>query len=250
VGRIDAQTATGYWWRGIWRSGGPVAQLDGAGGVEWGAWSLTAGFWTNLELRRAGPGRRTDLGPGSRGWTEQNSWIQLAARLDRLTLSGGAIRSRYRRPDLAVTDVYGSARLQDGRWTYEMAAWQAVAGGSGAYLEPALTFTHAANPFAGPALSLATTARVGIQVGHRGAGSSGPMPGADGTGLTHVSLAPAVVTRVPLAGPLAATASFSLDLQYRRDRATRIDRNGGLGSRLRLWLPLQIGLTFPYRRPE
>ena len=61
---------------------------------------------------------RPDLRAGTLGFSTTSVWGQVAFATRRWTVSGGAIRERYRRvgPDPAVWEVYGNVRYQQGRW--------------------------------------------------------------------------------------------------------------------------------------
>lgn len=248
--RLDAVAATAYYWRGIRRSGFPVIQLDAAAGLLWGPFSLTAGVWANYEARA--PRQLSGLVRGKAEFSEHDLWGQAALRTGDLTVAGGVLRSAYRQSpdDNEIAELFGLARWQAERWSYALSVWHAVSGAKGTYLEPSITFTHAVNPFAGPALSLATTLRAGVQAGPRQTAGSTLVPGATGTGLTHLALAPAVAAVVKLPARFALTATASLELAWRRDPATRVRADGSPGARLHLRAPLQLGVRWPYRRPQ
>ena len=249
VGRADAFLTSGYYWRGIRRSAGPLFQLDGAGGMALGEVAVTGGIWMTLDPRPAGPERFSDLAPGVDALSEYDAWGQLSWQTRRVTLAGGVLRSQFARlgKDPRVTELFGQARLQVGRVSAALSGWGAVEGANGLYLEPAATFYHLVWPFAGPAVTWATTLRGGIQAGHRQEILSPPVPGPEGTGLTHVSLSSAVRIGIPVK-QLAIVLSVAPELQYRRDAAVRRRPDGLPGKRLKFWLPTQLGVSFPLRR--
>jgi hypothetical protein len=250
LARLDALAATGHYWRGIWRSGFPVLQLDAAAGLGVGRFAVTAGVWTNYEPRTANGRRRSDLIPGARGFTELAVWGQAEARLGRVVVAGGAMRSSYRRvgEDPEVVEVYGVARAQAGRWSSSLSAWQAVEGAKGMYLEPRITFHNAVNPFGGPALDLATSLVGGVQTARRRETAASLVPGAAGTGLTHLTFGFSLGAGTSLAGGVALAGRLALEAQWRRDPATRVRGDGSRGSWFRLWAPLQVGFTWPSPR--
>jgi hypothetical protein len=241
--RFDAVTATSYFWRGIGRSGFPVLQLNAAGGLVWGPVSVTGGIWGSYD--------RSGLADREAAWSERDLWVQAAVHTGHLTLAGGAQNSDYRRvdDDADATELFGLARWQRDRWAYSVSAWHAIDGTTGTYLEPAITFYHFVNPLTGPAVSLATSLRAGVQVGHRDGTLEGRVPGAEGTGLTHLALSPEAVAAFNLPGRLGLMATISLELAWRRDPATRVRADGSLGSWFGVRAPLQVGVRWPYRRP-
>ena len=249
VARADAFVTSGYDWRGMHRSSGPLFQFDGAGGITFGALAASGGLWTNLDPRRSSSRHYSDLPLGMKGFSEYDAWAQLSFQTQRITVAGGGLWIWYRRPgaDPRVTEVFGQIRLQTGRWSHSLQAWHAVDGAKGTYLEPAISYDHLVWPFAGPSITWISALHGGVQLGHRDASAS--VPGAEGTGLTHLSLGNGVRVTMALFGCLALTAAGSLEIEYRRDPALRLRPNGTLGHRVMLWLPAQIGLTLPWRRP-
>jgi len=251
VGRADAFMTSGYHWRGIRRSAGPLFQLDGAGGFALGPLAATAGIWLTLDPHRGTATHHSDLAAGERGLSEWDVWGQLSWQTQRVTLAGGMLRSQFRRPgkDPRVTEVFGQARLQAGRSSVSLSAWKAVDGAEGLYLEPAASFHHLVWPFAGPAITWATTLRAGIQAGHRQQSLAPPVPGAAGTGLTHVTVSTVARVGIHVANVVAIVGQLSADVQYRRDAAARLRPDGSRGKPLKFWLPMQVGLSVPLRRP-
>lgn len=251
VGRADAFMTSGYHWRGIRRSSGPLFQLDGAGGFALGPVAATAGIWLTLDPRRATATHHSDLAAGEKGLSEWDIWGQLSWQTQRVTLAGGVLRSQFRRPnrDPRVTELFGQTRLQSGRWSVSLSGWRAVAGADGLYLEPAAGFHHLVWPFAGPAITWATTLRAGIQAGHRQESLPQPVPGATGTGLTHITASTAARLGIHVANVVAIVGQLSAEVQYRRDAAVRRRPDGSRGKPLKIWLPIQVGLSVPLRRP-
>jgi hypothetical protein len=247
--RFDAVGASSYYWRGIRESGGPVFQVSAAGGLNRGPVSIVTGGWANYGARTARPVDQP-VAEGESAWSELDLWAQAAVHPGALTLAGGILASAYRRVDrnTDVTEIFWLARWQHDRWRYALSTWHAISGAKGTYLEPAITFYHLVNPFAGPALSLATSLRAGVQAGRRQETPPTLVPGAEGTGLTHMALSPRAAAALNLPGRFGLTASWSLELEWRRDPATRVGADGSLGARFRVRAPIQVGVRWPYQR--
>jgi hypothetical protein len=252
VGRVDLFGTTLDRWRGIRQNAHPVAELDALVGLEGGGVSFTAGGWTTLETKSTRNEPRPDLRAGPARFSDWSAWGQLAGRRGASSVSTGVIRDWYARPgsNPAVTEVYGAARLQTGRWSHSIALWQAVSGADGLYVEPAVAFHHFVNPFTGPAVSLTTTLRAGIQAGKRNPDGGPKVPGPQETGLTHVALGTTLRLGFNLTGPVALVLVTTPELQANRDPATKLRRDGSSTGWLRFWWPLQLGLSCPLRRPE
>jgi hypothetical protein len=247
--RVDAVAGTRDLRRGIRNNAHMVGDLDAVLGLQHGTVSLTVGAWSQFEANATRREPRPDLRAGPAGLTDWSAWLQFAHRTRRVTLATGVIRDFYRRvgADPAVTEIYGSVRLQAGRWSPSLSAWQATAGAGGLYLEPSLAWHHLANPFAGPAIIWTSTLRSGFQIGPRRPEGGAKVPGPMGTGLTFLSLNSSVRPEVDL-GPVALLMGIGVEAQINRDDATRLRRDGTRRGWFRVWAPLQLGLSYPSRR--
>ena len=253
VRRVDVYVSTRDRWRGVRRNAMPWVQGDLSAGVRWSGLSLSAGGWAAVETGSTEEEPRADLRAGSLGMTAATGWVQAAASTGGLVTSVGVVRDWYRRTgsDPAVTELYGSARLQPGtRWSFALSAWHAVSGAGGTYLEPAWGFHHFINPFTGPVLSWTTALRAGFQAGARDPAGGAKVAGPEGTGLTHVALSSTVRGAWPVGYDLALLFALGPELQYGRDAAARRRRDGSRGPPLGFWWPLQVGLSYPVRRPQ
>lgn len=250
--RADLYMSTRERWRGIRRNALPWVQGDLVLGLRSGGLSLSAGAWGALETGRTGTEPRPDLRAGALGPTMATAWVQATAAKRGFTLSFGGLRDWFRRPgrDPAVGEIYAAARFQRDRWSTAASVWRAVSGAHGTYVEPSAAFHHFVNPFTGPVASWSSTVRAGIQVGARNPAGGASVPGPAGTGLTHLALGTTLRGALPLGWDVALVLSTGPELQYRRDPAARRRRDGSRGAAVGLWWPLQVGLSYPVRRPE
>jgi hypothetical protein len=251
VGRADLYSTTLDRWRGIRRSVHPVIQLDAMAGLRTSGLSATGGVWTSLEPGDTRDQARPDLRAGPTRFNMSSAWVQLGGRSGPLIVTAGAVRDWFARPDgsRAVSELYGSARLQVGRWAVSGSAWQAVSGADGLYLEPAIAVYHFVNPFTGPALSWTTTLRAGFQVDERDPSGGVVVPGPRETGLTHVALGTSIRAAFNVGGPLVLAVVATPEVQANRDPSTKLRKDGTSTGWLRFWLPFQLGLSLPLRRP-
>jgi hypothetical protein len=116
--------------------------FDGVVGVTKGKAALTAGAWKTVPIR----GRGSELAgtPADEG----DLWVQASLSIDHGSMAAGLIRSTYHEPRApTVTEVYANLRLDRDRWSSSVSWWTAVKGASGTYVEPAIAWHHAANPF-------------------------------------------------------------------------------------------------------
>jgi hypothetical protein len=247
--RADLMAGTRDLRRGIRNNAHMVGELDAVLGLQRGSVSLTAGAWSQFEANGTSGEPRPDLRAGPAGLTDWSTWLQLAHRTRRFTISGGVIRDFYRRVggDPAVTELYGTTRLQIGRWATGLSAWQATAGADGLYFEPTIAFHHIANPFVGPGIIWTSTLRAGFQVGPRRPDGGAKVPGPFGTGLTAIGLNSSIRPEFGL-GPVALVMVLGFEAQINRDDATRLRRDGTRRGWFRIWAPLQLGLSYPARR--
>lgn len=239
-------------WRGIRRNAYPVTQMDGVLGVALGAVSLSGGVWASVEMGDTRHELRPDLRADDRAPSQWTVWGQVAARRARLAVAAGILQDSYvrTRPDPTVTELYATARLDAGRWMPSFSLWHAVDGADGDYLEPAIAFHHVVNPFAGPAAAWTSTLRAGIQVGHREPDGGAAVPGPTGVGLTHIALSTTFRLTASLRHDFGFALSFGPEVQVNRDPATKAHRDGSDAGDVRVWLPVQIGISWPFRRPQ
>lgn len=252
VRRANVYIVTRERWRGIRRNAYPLLQGDVVAGLKLGRLSLTAGGYGAVELGDTRDEPRPDLRAGTLGFSTATVWGQLAATSGGLTVSAGAIRDWYRRvgDDPVVSEIYTTARWQRGRWTSSVSYWHVVKGADGAYLEPAVAFHHFINPFTGPVVAWSTTLLAGFQIDQRDPGGGPAVPGPEDTGLTHVMLASTVRAAVPMFANFSLLLDLGPHLQWGIDPAARRRRDGSEAAQLALWWPLQIGVSYPLRRPE
>jgi hypothetical protein len=271
IGRVDLFATTRDLQRGIRNNAYILGELDAIIGLQRGDLSLTAGAWSAFEPHDTRKEPRPDLRAGPSGLSDWSAWLQLTAKVGRalrnpgdsldpgagqdssagrLILSGGAMREWYRRvgSDPAVSEVYGTARLNAGRWTPVLAAWQAVSGADGLYLEPSLGYHLRGNPFSGPDFLVTTTIKAGFQVGHRDPDGGAKVAGPVGTGLTHVSVGVSLREGFWLFKSVALVSVLGVEGQFNRDPATKLRRDGTHLARWRLWVPIQLGLSYPLGR--
>jgi hypothetical protein len=250
--RADVYFATRERWRGIRRNAHPILQGDALAGVRLGRFTATAGGYGAAELGNTKLEPRLDLRAGTLGFSTTSVWGQVAFATRRWTVSGGAIRERYRRvgPDPAVWEVYGTVRYQQGRWAVSAAYWQAVDGAEGSYVEPAVTFYHFVNPFAGPIITWSTSLAGGIQLSERNPDAGALVPGPEEEGLTHVVLGSTIRAAVPFVAGSAFLLEVGSHLQLSVDSAARRRRDGSRAAPLALWFPLRAGISYPLRRPQ
>jgi hypothetical protein len=252
TGRFDVGVLTRDRWRGIRRNAHPVTHIDGMAGVLLGDVSVSAGVWASVEPGSTSGELLPDLRAGEWGTSQWSLWTQLAYRRGPLLLAGGVLRDEYVRPadNPAVTEVYGSARFQAGRWSPSVSLWHAVDGAEGAYLEPAIAFHHFVNPFTGPAISWITAIRAGVQLSERNPEAGNLVPGPAETGLTHVALGTGVRVALNIGWELALVLGAGVEAQINVDPATKRHRDGTDAGDFRLWAPLHVGISLPLRRPE
>jgi hypothetical protein len=273
VGRIDAFVLTRDVQRGIRTNATVPGEMDAILGLRRGWLTLTAGGWTTFEAQSTAGEPRADLRAGPAGLTDGSAWLQatvkvttpLPAQVDsldrgaeqgqrpvRMVLSAGAIRNWYRRTgsDPGVTELYATGRLNAGSWMPSLSAWQAVSGADGLYLEPALSRHLWGSPFSGPDILAEATLKAGFQVGRRHPAGGAKVPGPMGTGLTHVALAASLREAFWIIGSVSLVSVVGAELQFSRDRAARLRRNGTIGSKLRAWFPLQVGVSYPIGGPR
>ena len=250
--RADLYFATRERWRGIRRNAHPVLQGDALAGVRLGRFTASAGGYGAVELGNTKRERRPDLRAGTLGFSTASVWGQVAFATRRWTVSGGAIRERYRRvgPDPVVWEAYGNVRYQQGRWAVSAGYWQAVDGAEGSYIEPAVTFYHFVNPFAGPIITWSTSLAAGIQLSERNPDAGAVVPGPEEEGLTHVVLGSAIRAAVPLVAGSALLLEIGPHLQVSLDSAARRRRDGSQAAPLALWCLLRAGISYPLRRPQ
>jgi hypothetical protein len=169
----------------------------------------------------------------------------------RLVLTVGVIRDWYVRPDddPATTEAYAAGRLQAGRWSGSLALWESLDGVEGTYLEPAVSFHHLANPFAGPAFEWTSTLQAGFQLGRRNPSAGAAVPGAEGTGFTHAILDTQVRAAFHLVRGVTLVATTGPQLRFNRDPAVKRGRDGSEAD-VRFWWPLQAGLSYPVSRRQ
>jgi hypothetical protein len=224
--RVDLFETTRLDWRGIRRNAHWATQADAWLVAGTRGWSFGAGAWTSLELSSTLDEPRPDLRAGPPGPTQWSLWGQLGYRRQHLVLTAGVIRDWYVRPDNdpATTEAYVAGRLQAGRWSGSLALWESLDGVEGAYLEPAVSFHHLANPFAGPAV-----------------------PGAEGTGFSHAILDSHVRAAFHLVRDVTLVAMTGPQLRFNRDSAVKRGRDGAEAD-VRFWWPLQAGVSFPIPR--
>ncbi len=249
--RADAGLLTRDRWRGIRRNAHPVSHVDGLLGFLLGDFSVSAGAWTSVESGSTSGEVLPELRAGGWGPSQWSVWTQLAYRRGPLVISGGVLRDEFVRlvDDPAVTELYGSARLQHGRWSGSFAFWHAVDGATGTYLEPGIAFHHFVNPLTGPALSWTTTLRAGVQASRR-IPDAAAVPGPTETGLTHVALGTGLRVALNIGWELALVLGAGVEAQLNVDPATKRHRDGSDAGKLRLWAPLYAGISVPLRRPE
>jgi hypothetical protein len=269
VGRVDAFVLTRDIQRGIRTNATVPGELDAIVGVRRGGVTVTAGGWTTFEAQSTADEPRADLRAGPAGLTDGSAWLQFTANVTRdpamagdgldpgaeqdqrpvrMVLSAGAIRNWYRRvgSDPAVTELYATGRLNAGSWMPSLSAWQAVGGADGLYLEPALSRHLWGNPFTGPDMLAQATVKAGFQIGRRDPEGGAKVPGPLGTGLTHVALAASLREAFWIVGSLSLVSVVGAEVQYSRDPAARMRRNGTIGHRVRAWFPLQVGVSYPF----
>ncbi|HEY8258795.1 MAG TPA: hypothetical protein VIG08_14150 [Gemmatimonadales bacterium] len=252
IGRIDLIATTLDIRRGIRNNARPMGELDAVLGLERNGLALTAGAWSAFEPKETRDEPRPDLRAGSAGLTDGSAWLQLTRQSERVALSAGVRRDWYRRvgSDPAVTEIYGTARLDAGRWSHSVSAWQAVGGADGLYLEPSVSYHHLRNPDVGRVAEWVSTLRAGLQIGERDPDGGAKVPGPTGTGLTYISLGTSIGERFWLSGPVAFMTVLGVEAEYRRDAALRISRDGSEGERVRFWVPVHIGLSWALGRHE
>jgi hypothetical protein len=267
-GRIDAFATTREIQRGIRRNADPVGELDAIIGVQRGRVALTVGSWGMFEPGDTRDEPRADLRAGTAGLSNASGWVQLTARLGRtfqepadtvdpgagrdrsagrVVVAGGIVRQWYRRVggDPAVTEVYGTARLDAGSWMPALAAWQAVRGAEGLYLEPSLSYLLRGSPFTRLDFLAMATVRAGVQIGSRDPDGGPKVPGPEGTGLTHLAAGVSLRESFWLRHPVALVLATRLEGQINRDPATKLRRDGTSKGWFRLWFPIQLGLSVP-----
>ena len=273
VGRVDAFVLTRDIQRGIRTNATVPGELDAIVGIRRGGLTVSAGGWTTFEAQSTKEERRADLRAGPAGLTDWSAWLQLTARVTRkppvleegldpgaeqdqppvrMVLSAGAVRNWYRRvgSDPAVTELYATGRLNAGSWMPSLSAWQAVSGADGLYLEPALSRHLWGSPFSGPDMLAEATVKAGFQIGRRHPDGGAKVPGPLGTGLTHVALAASLREAFWIVGSVSFVSVVGVELQYSRDPAARMRRDGTIGCRVRLWFPLQVGVSYPFGGPR
>lgn len=250
--RLDVFGTTRHQWRGIRRNVHPVTQVTIVGAAIVQGVSLSAGAWGNFELGSTAQEVRPDLRVGGAGASQWSGWGQLGYRTGQLTAAAGVLRDWYVRPgvDPKVTEAYTTIRLQQGRWAPAVSAWQALEGAEGTYVEPSITFYHFANPFTGLGISWATALRGGFQLWQRRPDAGPTVPGPSGSGLTHIGVGSTVRVLFNVKSQLALLAATGPELQFSRDAAAKRGRDGEPGAGLQFWWPLQVGLSWPLRRPE
>jgi hypothetical protein len=153
-------------------------------------------------------------------------------------------------PDPVVWEVYGNARYQKGRWAVSTSYWQAVDGAEGGYVEPAVTFYHFVNPFAGPILTWSTSLAAGVQLSARNPDAGAVVAGPEEEGLTHVVASSTVRSAWPLVAGAALLVEVCPHLQWGVDSATRRRRDGSRAAPLSVWIPIRAGISYPLRRPQ
>jgi hypothetical protein len=253
IGRVDLFATTRDIRRGIRNNAEPLGELDAVVGLERNGLALTAGAWSAFEPQETRDEPRLDLRVGPAGLSDWSAWLQLTRRVERLSLSAGARRDWYRRvgSDPAVTELYALARLDVGSWSPSLSVWQAVSGADGLYLEPLLAFHPLRAPFVGRVADLAATVRAGFQIGRRNPDGGAKVPGPVGTGLTYVSLGTSIREGFWLVGSLSFVSIVGVEVQYNRDPATRVRRDGRRQDcRFGLRAPIQIGLSYLLGRPR
>ncbi len=251
TGRLDLYATTRLEWRGVRRNAHPAAQADAMAVAGYRGVNASVGAWTSMELEETAGEPRSDLRAGAAGPTQRTLWGQLGYRKAALSLALGAVRDWYTRAgdDPATVEAYAVARLQAGRWSGAISVWESLDGVEGTFLEPALVFHHFVNPFAGPAVTWASGMRGGIQIGERNPDAGPSVPGPEGTGLTHVVLDSRIRATVHLGSGLALVGATGPELRINRDPATRRGRDGSEAD-VRLWWPVQAGLSWPLRERE
>ena len=268
-GRIDAFATSREIQRGIRRNADPVGELDAIVGVQRGRVALTAGAWGMFEPDGTREEPRADLRAGTAGLSDASGWLQVTARIGRMfkepadsvdpgagrdrsagrvVVAGGVVRQWYRRVggDPAVTEIYGTARLDAGSWMPAMSAWQAVSGAGGLYLEPSLSYLLRGSPFTKLDFLAMATVRAGVQVGSRKPDGGAKVAGPEGTGLTHLAAGVSLRESFWLRHPVALVLVTRLEGQINRDGATKLRRDGTSKDWFRLWFPVQVGLSVPF----
>lgn len=251
AGRLDLFGSTLLEWRGIRRNAHPAIQADATGTLAYRGLIAAAGWWTSLELAGTADEPRPDLRAGAAGPTQASLWVQAGYRRGGLALTAGAIRDWFVRPagDPATSEAFAAVRYQAGRWSGSLAYWESLSGVRGAYFEPAVAFHHIVNPFAGPAASWTSGLRGGFQLRERDPAAGVSVPGAVGTGLTHVIIDSRLRATIYLGSGLGLVAATGPELHFNRDPATRRDRDGAEAG-VRFWWPVQAGLSWPLPRRE
>ena len=251
TGRLDLYATTRLDWRGVRRNAHPATQADATAVAAYRVVNASVGAWTSMELEETADEPRPDLRAGAAGPTQRTLWGQLGYRKGDLSLALGAVRDWYTRggDDPATVEAYAVVRLQAGRWSGAISLWESLDGIEGTYLESAVVFHHFVNPFAGPAVTWASGMRAGIQVGERNPDAGPSVPGPEGTGLTHVVLDSRIRATIHLGSGLALVAVTGPELRINRDPATRRGRDGSEAD-VRLWWPVQAGVSWPLRGRE
>lgn len=251
TGRIDLFESTRLEWRGIRRNARPVTEADAMAVAVYHSVNASVGIWTSLELEQTADEPRADLRAGPAGPTQRSLWGQLGYRKGGLSLTVGAIRDWFTRAgdDPATTEAFAAARLQAGRWSGSVSIWESLDGVEGAYLETALGFHHFVNPFTGPAVSWASGLRAGFQLSDRNPEPGLSVPGAEGTGFSHLILDSKVRATIDIGASLALVAATGPELRVNRDPATRRGRDGSEAD-VRVWWPVQAGFSWPLPRRQ
>lgn len=247
--RVDLFGSTLLEWRGIRRNARSVVQADATATAGYQGLTATVGGWTALELTGTGDEPRPDLRVGGAGPAQWSLWAQVGWHRPGVAVTLGAIRDWYVRPsaDPSTAEAFAAVRAQAGRWSGSVSLYESLDGVHGAYLEPAITFHHFLNPFTGPALSWSTGVRGGFQLGSRNPEAGPAVPGAEGTGFTHLIVDSRLRVTIDVAWQLAVLVATGPELHFNRDPATKRGRDN-FQADVRLWWPLQAGLSWPLRR--
>lgn len=206
VAGADVTLSTAYVWRGVARRNGRTLLFSPFVALSSEAATLTAGWWTTLELSTPDPVERpTDVGTGRRWFGENDLWIQLSGRIGAVTATAGMVRYGFARPEtfpaarlFNTSEMYGRAWVEIGPVVSELSVWYDFDRVDGAYVETGGDLRVPTLPSHSPIISLYLTARtawsIGQQAGVRVEGGDSEAPGLNppgyfrGAGFAHADV--------------------------------------------------------------
>jgi hypothetical protein len=237
----DAALRSTYLWRGITRTSGWVLQPDLFASTAFQAFTVTAGWWSTIELGSPDPNDPTNSSLGSTWFGQSDLWLEFAKRLGPTNLAAGITRYLYDADAFGQsadavnsTELYADVWHSSGPVVPRLSVWFDIDRVRGVYTETGIDLRVPILPSYDPVVSVYLGALAGWNWGQEVNAEKPEEPAYfSERGLTHVDLSLLV-----MGGHEQRYATLELHYVFARDGGARPP--GSTASESRWWLGLAL----------